>query len=358
MNSNYSTSKSFIGKTPVILVMLGILPFLLVIYLFIYEQLTITTMVMLMSALALFSVLAGYSLMRRSADQLVRLALATKFIESGEEFKPIEIIADEEISDIARHFNSMLEKLNDANRDVKEQSVQLMIYGRDLAQSYQLAKEEERLRNRLGRYVGNTLVEKLISSKDELFMENERQEVTVLFADIRQFTSFSEKMPAEDVVAMLNEFFGAMIDIIFKNKGILDKFIGDALMAVFGIIETDRGGARNAVTAALEMQQAVDALMVERGKTGQEVFDVGIGVNTGYAIFGSVGSQDRLDYTVIGDCVNTAARLESTARGGEIIIGEETRRKILGEFDMKEKGGIRVKNKTDPVVCYEVVQKT
>ncbi len=338
------------------MVMLGILPFLLVMYLFVYEQLNITNMVLLLSALALFSVLTGYSLMRRSADQLVRLALETKSIDAGENDNPIEITADEEINDIAQHFNSMQRKLNDVNREIKEQSIQLMIYGKDLARSYQLAKEEEELRNRLGRYVGNTLVEKLISSKDELFIENERREVTILFADIRRFSSFSEKMSAEEVVTMLNQFFGAMVDVVFKNKGILDKFIGDALMAVFGIIEPDSSGACDAVKAALEMQEVAETLMSERRQSGQEVFDVGIGVNTGYAIFGSVGSQNRLDYTVIGDSVNIAARLEQIAKGGEIIIGEQTYRKIMGKFTMNEKGGILVKNKKEPVVCYDVVR--
>lgn len=336
--------------------MLGILPLLLAVYLFFYERLNITTMVLLLSALALFSVLTGYLLMRRSADQLVRLAIETKSIDSGESDVPIEIIADEEIVDIARNFNSMLKKLNDLNREIKEQSVQLMIYGKDLARSYQLIKEEEQLRNMLGRYVGNTLVEMLITSKEKLFIENERREVTILFADIRQFSSFSEKMSAEDIVVMLNQFFGTMVDIVFKNKGILDKFIGDALMAVFGIIESDSSGAYEAVNAALEMQEAIDKLMDERRQAGEEVFDVGIGVNTGHAIFGNVGSQNRLDYTVIGDSVNIAARLEKIAKGGEIVIGEETHRKILGKFGMNERGGIEIKNKKEPIFCYDIVR--
>lgn len=356
MMSEYRSSKSFIGKTPVILAMLGILPLLLVIYLFVYEQLNVTTMVLLMSAFALFSLLTGYSLMRRSADQLVKLALETKSIDSGEKDIPIDISADEEITDIARHFNSMHKKLNDLNQEIKEQSVQLMIYGRDMARSYQLIKEEERLRNRLSRYVGNTLVETLISSKDELVVKNERREVTILFADIRQFSSFSEKMSAEDVVAMLNQFFGTMVDIVFQNKGILDKFIGDAIMAVFGIIKPNSNGAYDAVKTAIEMQAATEKLVNERRRGGQEAFDIGIGVNTGYAIFGSVGSQNRLDYTVIGDSVNIAARLEKIAKGGEIVIGEETYRKIMGKFKINEKGGIRIRNKKDPVICYDVVR--
>jgi len=358
MKSDYKSSKSFIGKTPVILIMLGILPFLLVIYLFVYENLNVTTTVLFLSASALFSILTGYSFMRRSADQLVRLALETKSIDTGERDNPIDITADEEIVDIdiARHFNSMLKKVNDMNREIREQSVQLMIYGKDLARSYQLIKEEERLRDRLGRYVGNTLVEMLIRSKDGLLIENEWREVTILFADIRQFSSFSENMSAEDVVAMLNQFFGTMVDIVFKNKGILDKFIGDSLMAVFGIIKPDGSGAYDAVTAALEMQDAAEELAEKRGLAGQEVYHIGIGVNTGYAIFGSVGSQNRLDYTVIGDSVNIAARLEKIAKGGGIVIGEGTYHKVVGKFKMSEKGGIRIKNKKEPVVCYDVAR--
>jgi len=355
MKSNYQNSKSFLGKTRVVLVLLGIIPFLLVAYLFVYEKIDLTDMVTIFSGLALFSILAGFSLMRRSADQLVNLSVETGSIEAGEKSEPIQIKADQELNDIADHFNSMLKRLNEANMDIKERGIQLMVYARDISQSYKKIKEEEELRNRLSRYVGENLVEKLMSSKDGLFIENERREITVLFADIRSFTSIAESLSAEEVVSMLNEFFSTMVDIIFKNNGILDKFVGDQLMAVFGLVSPDGNAPHDAVKTAMEMQRAMEELMRERSRRDKDTFEIGIGINTGSAIVGNVGSDNRMDYTVIGDSVNIAARFEQMAKGGEIIIGEQTFRQTQGRFRTQEKGEIHVKNKIEPVMCYNVL---
>jgi len=357
VKGHYRTSKSFIGKTPVILVLLGIIPYLLVIYLFVYERLNVTSMVLLMSALSLFSLLTGYSLMRRSADHLVQLARETADVRAGLRDTPINISADEELNDIAESFNAMMLKLNDVNQEIKEQSVQLMIYGRDLACSYQQAKDEEQLRNRLSRYVGDNLIDRLINSQNALFPENERREVSILFADIRSFSTFSERMEVEEVVTMLNQFFSCMVDIVFRNNGILDKFIGDEIMAVFGVISPHSSGASEAVKTALEMQAATELLMGERTEARKETFDIGIGINTGFAILGNVGSENRMDYTVIGDSVNVAARLERMAKAGEIIIGEETYRQTSDHFATQARGEIAVKNKARPIVCYNVLRE-
>ncbi|MBW1673291.1 MAG: adenylate/guanylate cyclase domain-containing protein [Deltaproteobacteria bacterium] len=356
IKSKYQNSKSFFGKTRLILVLLGIIPFLLVAYLFVYENMDLTDRIILFSALALFSILTGFSLMRRSADQLVNLSRETGMVETGERSEPVHISADQELNDIANHFNSVLTKLNEANRDVKDQSVQLMIYARDISQSYIRTKEEEGLRNRLSRYVGEHLVEKLISSKNGVFIENERREVTILFADIRSFTTITERMEAEEVVSMLNQFFGIMVDIIFRNNGILDKFVGDELMAVFGLIPSNNSAPYDTIKVAIEMQDATEELMKARAEQDKQTFEIGIGINTGSAIVGNVGSENRMDYTVIGDTVNVAARLEQIAKGGEIIIGEQTHDQAKGSFRIQKKGEISVKNKTEPVICHEVLR--
>jgi adenylate cyclase len=149
---------------------------------------------------------------------------------------PIQIRGDQELTEIAGQVNSVLAKLQEAQRGIKEQSAQLMLYARDISQSYKKTKEEIELRERLSRYVGEDLVERLMKSKDEVFLENERKELTILFADIRSFTILDERMGAEAVVALLNEFFNLMVGIMFANYGIVDKFIGDQLMAVFGLV--------------------------------------------------------------------------------------------------------------------------
>jgi adenylate cyclase len=356
MKSNYHNFNSFFGKTRIALVFLGITPFLLVIYLFLYERIDLTGMAILFSALALFSILTGFSLLRSSADDLITLARETRVVKAVETTEPICIKADQELNDIASHFNSIYAKLQRVNRDLKEQSVQLMIYARDISLSHRKRKEEEKLRYTLSRYVGDNLVEKLANSDKDLFLENERKEVTILFADIRSFTTIAERTEAEEVVSMLNQFFGIMVDIVFRYNGTLDKFIGDELMAVFGLIPSENRAPQNAIQAAIEMQYATERLMKARAKQGKETFEIGIGVNTGSAIVGNVGSENRMDYTVVGDSVNVAARLEQIAKGGEIFVGEQTYREIQDFIRIREQGKINVKNKTEPVNCYKVLR--
>jgi len=354
--SKYHNSQSFLLKTRIVLVLLGILPFLIVVYLFRYGNLNVTDTVVTFSALALFSILTGFILLRKSSDQLIDLSRKTSIAKDGESNGPINIKADQELCDIAENFNAILNKFNSVDRDMKEQGIQLMSYARDLTQSYKKTKEEEELRNRLSRYVGEHLVEKLINTKKGMFLDNERREVTILFADIRSFTTISEKMDAVEVVDMLNEFFGVMVDIIFENYGVLDKFVGDQLMAVFGLISSDNTASYNSIKAAMEMQDATEDLMRMRHKHEKGTFEIGIGINTGSTILGNVGSENRMDYTVIGDTVNVAGRLQQMAGGGEIIIGELTYSQSEGHFNMQKRGEVHVKNKVEPVMCYEVLR--
>jgi len=343
------------GKLNVALALMIVLPYLLLIYLFFYRHISASETVLFFLPVMLVSILAGFLLLRRSTKQVYDLSQQTARLKTGEQKAPIRLHADRELNEIASHFNTLMEKMEQVNRKNQEQATQLMIYSRDLALSYEKSKQEEALRNRLSRYVGNNLVEKLVNLKDGVLLETERREVTVLFADIRSFTAIAERMSAEEVVTMLNQYFSVMVDIIFKNNGLLDKFVGDQLIAVFGLMDSDANPPENAIRTALEMQQATRRLMEKRRAGGQETFGVGIGVNTGLAIIGNIGSSNRMDYTVIGDCVNVAARLEEMAEGGEIIIGESTYLKNTGAFNFESRGEVYVKNKNAPVVCYNVL---
>ncbi len=293
----------------------------------------------------------------------VALAKFGQYEKALEEFQ--RLIRDGSRSDIqkemvemSQHFNSIVKELSESYKSIREQSVQLFKYAKELSDSYQKIRQEEELRDKLSRYVGKNLVERLMKSKDGVLFENERKEVTILFADIRSFTTLSERMPAEEVVSMLNEFFSAMVDIIFKNSGTLDKFVGDQLMAVFGLVPSQKNTPYdNAIRAAVEMQHATEELMKVRNQRGLEPFEIGIGIHTGTAIVGNVGSRNRMDYTVIGDCVNVAARLQQMAKGGEIIIGEETHSKRIATFRTKKRGEIKLRNKGEAVICYEVLRK-
>ena len=344
---------SFYRKIKISLALMGVIPFLITVYLVSMEFSDgPSTLMILCSALVLFSILLGFTLLRKSSDQVASLAAKTTLSETGDLPDLHDINVDGELNEIANNFNSVVEQLQTAKRDIQSRSHQLQTFARDLSESYEHLEKQNRLRDKLCRYVGKDLVEKLMASGDGQLLHNERKCVTVMFADIRSFTSLSEYMEPEDVVAMLNEYFAKMTDILFKYNGMLDKFVGDQIMAVFGHISNERDGARSAVRAAMEMQKATVALMRERKKERLPVFNIGIGINTGSAILASVGSSNRQDYTVIGDTVNTSARLEKHAQSGEIVIGERTRRHLPKQMELGERVELRMRNRSTPIGCY------
>lgn len=357
MTMTTKKSMSFYRKIRISLGLMGILPFLLVIYLFIQEQISFSNTLILCAAGILFSILAGFTLLRQSADQLSRLARETALPEMAETIQPIHLHIDGELENIASNFNAVVGQLNQARHDIQEQSIQLLQYAEDLAGSYEQLKQEEQLRNHLSRYIGNDLVEQLMHSSEEVLLKNQRKTLTVMFADIRSFTALSEQMKPEEVVTMLNEYFTIMVEIVFSCNGMLDKFVGDQLMAVFGHMSGDAEGAKNGVLAALKMQQETEALMRKRAGEHLPTFQIGIGINTGSAIIGNVGSENRMDYTVIGDTVNAAARLEEQAKAGEIIIGEQTYKHMPDSIQVKNRLELPVKNRLQPVACYTIKKK-
>nr|MBC8362797.1 adenylate/guanylate cyclase domain-containing protein [Candidatus Desulfatibia profunda] len=349
----YKGFRSFAGKARVAFYLSAILPYLVGVYLFVDGKIDISEIILLFAALALFSMLTGFMLLRNSGNQLGLLASETGRIRMGETNDSIRIEADQEINDIAEHFNAIVGKMHATESDMREQSVQLMTYARDISRSFKQAKEEERLRNKLSRYVGKNLVDKLVNEKGGVPFENEKKEVTVLFADIRSFTAIAERMAAEDLVTMLNSFFDVMAEIVFANNGVLDKFVGDQIVVVFGLLTTT-GAEHDAVKAAVEMQRATGQLMKTWKEQGKIAFGIGIGINTGTVLVGNVGSRTRMDYTVMGDCVNVSARLQQLAKAGEIIIGQETHRRIRRRFKADKRIIVRVKNKAEPLECYRI----
>lgn len=348
---------SFYRRLKVSLALMGIIPFLVGVSLFTQPQPVPRTWFVICSALVLCSILMGFTLLRRSSDQMQILAQMTSLTDSSEVPEPIDINVEGELQDIVANFNTMVGRLNQANRDIQSRSVQLQAFASDLSESYEHLERENSLRDQLCRYVGKDLVDKLILSEDGMLLKNERKDVTIMFADIRSFTAISEHMEPEDVVAMLNEYFSIMTDILFKYEGMLDKFVGDQIMAVFGHISSEKDGARAAVRAAFEMQKATAALMEERARRDEPIFTVGIGINTGSAILASVGSANRKDYTVIGDMVNAAARLESHASGRQIVISERTCLHLPKKFPRSVRQELKMKNRSEPLACYTFITK-
>ncbi|MBZ0105924.1 MAG: adenylate/guanylate cyclase domain-containing protein [Sulfuricella denitrificans] len=189
-------------------------------------------------------------------------------------------------------------------------------------------------------------------------MSGKTQTVSVLFSDIRNFTTYSEKHSAEQVVAMLNRYFSLQVEVIFRHGGTLDKFIGDAIMAFWGAPAADPDHAANAVAAALEMAQRLEEFKHELGDAGA-AFDVGIGIHSGPAVVGFIGSERRQDYTAIGDTVNLSSRIEGQTKGvARILVSEETCSLCADKFDFIDHGFYKVKGRTQETHLFEPRRKT
>lgn len=217
-------------------------------------------------------------------------------------------------------------------------------------------REEERMRRQLERFHSPQVVEMILLSGREgqdNIMEPHEVTATILFSDIIGFTSLSEQLPARRITAILNCYFSRMTDIVFKHDGTLDKYIGDGLMAVFGAPIEKEDDALRAVRAAREMRDALADLRDEEGEALP--FQIRIGVNTGRIVSANIGSMRRMEYTVIGDPVNTASRLESLAQPNQILIGEETFRHVKNAFTIHAAGLRKVKGKAAEIMVYEVL---
>jgi adenylate cyclase len=209
-------------------------------------------------------------------------------------------------------------------------------------------------RAELSRFLSKAVADAVIAGKTEGLAQSQMAEVSCLFADIRGFTTISENEPPQAVVDMLNAFFTAMADVVFRHEGNLDKFIGDCVMAVWGPPVTHPDDAARALKAALEMQDAVAELNRQRVAAGKAPIEVGIGVNTGQAVVGYMGSAERHEFTAIGDTVNTASRLCGQAKAGEVLASENTVLRAGGGFDVEELPALQVKGKEKAVPTYRV----
>jgi adenylate cyclase len=180
--------------------------------------------------------------------------------------------------------------------------------------------------------------------------------MTVLFSDIRGFTTVTEKGNPEELVAQLNEYFTRMVDVVFRHQGTVDKFVGDMVMALFGAPLDDDGHADHAVGAAREMVRELGELNRKWAVEGRAQLDIGIGINSGEMIAGNIGSSSIMSYTVIGDNVNLGARLESLNKeyGTRIIISDATRTRLREACDIRPLGDVVVKGKTRPVAIFEL----
>lgn len=248
----------------------------------------------------------------------------------------------DEIGVLGHYFNSMLSELEGAYNQIKNYAYQTVL----------AKKKEERVRFIFQKFVPQEVINQVLNLSSDSMLIGARQKVSILFSDIRGFTTISENMQPEDLVLSLNAYFDTMVSLIMDNHGTIDKFIGDAIMAIFGAPLVREDDAENAIRTALLMIEALEGFNDAQLQKGLTIFQIGVGINTGQAIVGNIGSEQKIDYTVIGDTVNLASRLEGLTKKYKVpvIISEFSTEDISpGTFYFREVDIVRVKGKQKPV---------
>jgi adenylate cyclase len=232
----------------------------------------------------------------------------------------------------------------------------IMTYTASVVYSYKAEKDaKSELKNAFSKYVSPLLVNEIIKNPDKLKLGGEKRRITILFSDIRGFTTISEALGPEKLVHFLNEYLTEMTNIVLKNRGVVDKFIGDAVMAFWGAPLDEKKQEYLSCKASVEM--ILKLIELRKGWTHLPHIDIGVGLNEGECVVGNMGSHDRFDYTAIGDAVNLASRLEGLNKqyGTNVIVSENVYDKVKKDFTFRELDFVKVKGKTRPVKIYELV---
>ncbi len=283
------------------------------------------------AAAVLVAVVFGLLIGRGLAAPILSLVGAARKLASGAFDTRVSVRARDEVGDLAGAFNTMAEDLG--NYEIR-------------------VVEETRIRSNLSRYLSGDVVDSIVAQKTDLKLGGERREVTVLFADIVSFTPMAEQHDAEHIVSILNELFTFMTEIVHRNGGIIDKFMGDCVMAVFGTPTAHPDDAARAVQSADEMLQWLEVGNARWKKELGAELKLAIGISTGVVLAGNIGSEKRMEYTVIGDAVNLAARLESLAKAGQVLLSEHTAKRLDDEFELTSIGTRQVKGKSEEVEVF------
>lgn len=260
------------------------------------------------------------------ARPIERLTQATRAVGAGDLSVVLPVTSRDELGALTGAFNDMTRSL----------------------------REKEMIKQAFSRYVAREVVDEILKHPEEISLTGERRDVTVLFCDIRGFTPTAETLGPEEVVELLNQFYELMIEATFKHDGTLDKFLGDGVMAVFGAPLGRCDHARMAARTALAMQAGIGELSTRRVAAGKGPLAIGIGLNAGEVVAGTVGTDARMEYTVVGDSVNLAARLESSAVAGQILVSAETYARLDGAVG-RRLGRFAVKGKDKEIEVWELL---
>lgn len=257
------------------------------------------------------------------------LIAGTQAVARGDFSRQVVIPNRDELGDLAQAFNRMTEGL----------------------------KERELYRRQFERYVSRQIAEKVLANPEKAFWDAERRKATILFSDIRGFTAMAENRPPEDVIGRLNQYLSLMIDIVFEHEGTLDKFMGDAVMAVFGAPVSLGNDEERAVRTAAAMQRTARELASRWEQEGFPSFQIGIGIHTGDVVVGNIGSERRMEYSAIGDTVNLASRLESLNKDYKtsVLISETTHAAVAPLVEARFVDRVSVRGREQPVGVYELI---
>lgn len=234
----------------------------------------------------------------------------------------------------------------------------ISVYTSETIYAYRATKKEkQQIKDALSKYVAPAVVSEIMKHPENLKLGGQKKEITIFFSDIRGFTTISEKLTPEKLVHLLNEYLTAMTDIIMKRQGLVDKYIGDAVMAFWGAPLEQKDHAENACYSSLEMKETLNSLNKKWAKEGFPEIKIGIGLNTGPAVIGNMGSYERFNYTAMGDTINTGSRLEGLTKqyGVMIIASEDTQKKAGDGFVFRKIDLVQVKGKYKPTYIYELV---
>ncbi len=266
-----------------------------------------------------------------------------QIITAGDLSRRVELEYRDEVGELGHTFNLMTGELEKAHNQIKSYAFRAVV----------AQKKEQKIRHIFQKYVPAEVIDQFFSSPEAMLVGDKRQ-LAVMFTDIRGFTTISEKLPPEEIVESLNAYFGPMVDVVQAHGGIVDKYIGDAIMAFFGAPVKHDNDALQAVNCGFGMQDALAAFNVRQSQRGKATFTVGIGINYGEVTVGNIGSDKKMDYTVIGDMVNLASRLEGLTKHYRVpfLVSEAVYRLVASRVPCRLADRVVVKGKTESTAIY------